>query len=178
MVSNGISELKGTASVRAQPFSLGFALSHRTRLNSDKCIEISLEDVWFHQPACRAVGSKSKAPPGDNGALKAWQTSRGGRAPAKFRHPTGVLINRSEKFSWACPLRHTGVLALNGQGGPGEFSPEPPHPAPNLELELMRRLLDQLGQLLAAIEHVGLHGRGRNAKDGRAIIDRLLVVVD
>ena len=42
----------------------------------------------------------------------------------------------------------------------------------------MRRLLDQLGQLLAAIEHVGLHGRGRNAKDGRAIIDRLLVVVD
>ena len=62
MVSNGIRELKGTASVRAQPFSLGFALSHRTRLNSDK-FKSDLRDVWFHQPACRAVGSKSKAPP-------------------------------------------------------------------------------------------------------------------
>src|SRR4051794_35344693 len=32
--------LKGTASVRAQPFRLGFILGHRTCLKSDKCIEI------------------------------------------------------------------------------------------------------------------------------------------
>ena len=42
----------------------------------------------------------------------------------------------------------------------------------------MRLRLDQLRQLLAGVKHAGLHGRGRDAKDERAIIDRLLVIVD
>ena len=91
MVSNGISELKGTASVRAQPFSLGFALSHRTRLNSDKCIEISLEDVWFHQPACRAVGSKSKAPPGGQRGFESLADKQGGTCSCQVQTPNGRL---------------------------------------------------------------------------------------
>ena len=36
---------------------------------------------------------------------------------------------------------------------------------------------DQLSQLLAGIEHAGLNGGGRDAKDERAILDRLLLVV-
>ena len=42
----------------------------------------------------------------------------------------------------------------------------------------MRLRLDQVRQLLAGVKHAGLHGRGRDAKDERAIIDRLLVIVD
>jgi hypothetical protein len=42
----------------------------------------------------------------------------------------------------------------------------------------MRLRLDQLRQLLAGVKYAGLHGRGRDAKDERAIIDRLLLLVD
>jgi hypothetical protein len=39
-------------------------------------------------------------------------------------------------------------------------------------------VLDQLGQFLPRVEHAGLHGGGGDAEDCRALLDRLLVIVN
>ena len=39
-------------------------------------------------------------------------------------------------------------------------------------------VLDQLGQFLPRVEHPGLHGCSRDAEDLRALINRLLMVVN
>jgi hypothetical protein len=54
------------------------------------------------------------------------------------------------------------------------FAREPPPPITKDGLSLF----DELSQLLAGIEHAGLHGGGRDVEDLRAVLDRLLVVVD
>ena len=75
-------------------------------------------------------------------------------APAKFKHPTGDMINRSEKFSWACPLRHTGLPGIEWHGGPG-CAPEPPYPPPNPLGANATCLVHQLSELLAGIRTCG-----------------------
>ena len=39
-------------------------------------------------------------------------------------------------------------------------------------------VLNQLGQFLPRVEHAGLHGGGGDAEDCRALLDRLLVIVN
>jgi hypothetical protein len=42
----------------------------------------------------------------------------------------------------------------------------------------MLRLLDQCGQFLSSIEQAGLNGGGRDGENLRALLNRLLVIVD
>jgi hypothetical protein len=40
------------------------------------------------------------------------------------------------------------------------------------------RLLDQCSQFFSTVEQAGLHGGGRDGENLRALLDRLLVIVD
>src|SRR4051794_12973460 len=71
-----------------------------------------------------------------------------------------------QKNSCACPLRHTGFARMAREALAS--SPEPPQPRPKTSWSL-RRLLHQLGELLAGIKHAGLHGGRRDAENLRGV---------